>query len=151
MQQACKMKRLGIVILILSAAVSCSTPKAAVDIKNAGNGVESFVGQYFVTENYSIKAGALTGQKGESKYTITISKGIKENEIVIENFANSYKANAYIKGDSLFIPSQKFPYHESRVTIMGQGKKLSDTIYYDYFSGGPAGQIECKCIAVRKK
>jgi hypothetical protein len=106
---------------------------------------------YLIKENYEVIAGELNGMKGNSEYTLRVNKSDEdENMFTLENFANSYKAKAILKNDSLFIPSQQFPYYESHVTIDGKGKVSNDTLYYEYFSGGPAGQIICKCIGVLK-
>jgi hypothetical protein len=130
--------------------ISCSAVQVATGGKTDKNAVENFCGEYSVFEKFDVRAGALTGQRGRTNYTIRILSGEKENSLIIEKFANSYNAAASVKGDSLFIPSQKFPYLKDKVTIWGKGKLTPDTLFYNYFSGGPAGQILCECKAVKK-
>jgi hypothetical protein len=139
-------KKYFTVILISLVLVSCSAKQVVTDEKQS----ESFYGEYSVYEKFEVHAGALTGQKGTVKYDITIVPGAKENQLIIEKFAKAYKVAATAKGDSIIIPSQKFPYHKGSVTIYGGGQLKEDTLFYNYFSGGSAGQILCECKAAKK-
>lgn len=130
--------------------MACSAMQVATERSTDKKVIENFCGEYSVYEKFDVRAGALTGQRGSTNYTIRILPGEKENSLIIEKFANSYKAAASVKGDSIFIPSQKFPYLNDKVTIWGKGKLTPDTLFYNYFSGGPAGQILCDCKAVKK-
>ena len=143
-------KKLLIVIFVPFFLVSCSSVSVITNNGANKNKLSDLYGKYSVDEKFEIHAGALTGQKGNAKYIITVLPGEKENELIVENFANAYKLAAVIKADSIFIPAQKFPYLKDRVTILGKGKLISDTLFYNYFSGGPAGQIDCECKAVKK-
>jgi len=132
------------IALLSGALLNCAPVRRAVD-----GTTKKFCGKYYVVEKFKVEAGAETGYKGETNYTINLLPGAKDEEIVIEKFANSYKVNAGIKGDSLAIPLQKFSYRENPVFISGGGKFTADTLYYHYSSGGPAGRINCECKAVR--
>ena len=108
--------------------------------------------EYRVKESVEIIAGEYTGTKGETEYTIKIKDiDVVANSFTIENFAKEYKVKSTIEGDSIFIPSQRFSYYESHVTIFGKGKVAGDSLYLEYFSGGPQGQIEAKCIGVAER
>lgn len=108
--------------------------------------------EYRVKDNFEIIAGEYTGTTGETEYTIKIIDFNQENNsFTIENFAKEYQVKSSIKGDSIFIPSNKYAYYQSHVTIYGNGKVAGDSIYIEYFSAGPQGQIEGKCIGVAIK
>ena len=108
--------------------------------------------EYRIHDSFEIIAGEYSGTKGKTEYTITISDiDAEAHSFAIENFAKEYKVKSTIHGDSIFIPSQKFPYYESHVTIFGKGKVAGDSLYLEYFSGGPQGQIEGRCIGVAAK
>jgi hypothetical protein len=108
--------------------------------------------EYRVKDSFEVVAGEYTGTKGETEYTIRISDiDAEARSFAMENFAGEYKVKATIRGDSISIPSQEFPYYESHVTILGRGKVAGDSLYLEYFSGGPQGQIEGICIGVAEQ
>lgn len=121
---------------------SCSSKETLLDKK-------SFYGKYSVKEFYEIKAGTATGTKDTTNYSVIIKAD--NNNKVIENFANAYSVLIDINADSLFIASQKFPYQNREVNISGKGFFKGDSLFMDYFSGGPAGQIFCKWKAIKSK
>lgn len=102
---------------------------------------------YAVKESYKVVAGELTGNNGFYDYNMTV--GIKTDSLVFDNFARSYKLSATLKDDSIFIAPQSFPYNNSRVTISGKGIIKKDSLFVEYISGGPMGQMECRIKAVR--
>lgn len=107
---------------------------------------------YEVVDTYHVVAGPQKGLNGSSKYEIKISMVDKSKAAyAVKNFANSYTVTAILSGNNITIPKQVFPYYQGKVTIYGQGVVRGDSVTYDYFSGGPAGQINCSCIAVLKK
>jgi hypothetical protein len=107
---------------------------------------------YIVTDTYRVLAGPQAGFSGSSQYEVTISLADKRRaEYVARNFADAYSVKVLFSNNNFTIPKQDFPYHQGRVTIYGQGVIRGDTLIYDYFSGGPAGQINCNCVAVLKK
>lgn len=107
-------------------------------------------GRFAVTEQYEVTGGPREGMKGESQYTITLSKLPSDTVVVIERFANAYTVLAYVKGDSLFIERQQFPYYDEHVVLSGAGSMSRNELSLIYYSGGPAGQITCVCRAVKK-
>lgn len=128
-----KVKYIALVIAALFVFSACKKSKLGME--------------YRITENYEVIAGEYTGMKGESEYNIKIIEFDEElKKFSIENFAKAYNVNSFLRGDSIFIPSQKFPYYDSHVTIEGKGKIFKDSLQINYFSGGPQGQIDAKCV-----
>jgi len=105
-------------------------------------------GSYSMIENYEVAAGPLADFKGRSSYTIQVRDSSRERHIYLfENIANAYNIAGILSGDSIFLITQKFPYHNEKVMISGKGKLRGDSLFLDIFSGGPAGQIKSVCRA----
>jgi hypothetical protein len=112
---------------------------------------EDYPKKYFIKENFRVIAGAQTGLSGISEYVIDISAGINPKDFTADNFAKNFKIKIAIEGDSLIIPNQTVPFSNNQeVTIMGKGFFRGDSLFYEYFSGGPGGQITASCTGIKK-
>ncbi len=86
--------------------------------------------------------------KGRNSYTMQVRDSSSERQIYLfENIANAYNIAGRLRGDSIFLNAQKFPYHNDKVMISGKGKVSGDSLVLDIYSGGPAGQIKSVCRA----
>ncbi|MCX6122005.1 MAG: hypothetical protein NTX44_10365 [Ignavibacteriales bacterium] len=106
-----------------------------------------FTGSYSVIEYYEVADGPHAGFKGSSSYTIQVQGDSRRHILLFENIAHTYTIVGSQKGDSIFLDTQKFPYHNEYVSISGYGKYSGDSLFLELFSGGPAGQINYHCRA----
>ena len=108
----------------------------------------SFTGSYSLIEDYQVAEGPHAGFKGSSSYTIQV-RDINSDRCIylFENIANAYNITGILNGDSIILNTQKFPFHNDSVSISGMGKLSGDSLVFELYSGGPAGQIRSICRA----
>lgn len=111
--------------------------------------VEQFVGEFLVTEIYTIVAGEMTGYTDTVEFTIEINKK-NGNQISISNFSNNFvSVLADVYQDSITIFSQSFSDYNGKIYYNGSGKIINDTLEFTYRAGGSFGVAKCECTAVR--
>jgi len=114
-------------------------------------GEEDYTGGYVLVERFEISEGPYQGVRGSNSYTIHVRNAKEPHQIQFENYAQAYTLTGERRGDSVMLGIQRFPFHNDSVSIFGNGKFSSDSLYLDLYSGGPAGQIKSVCTAKRLK
>jgi hypothetical protein len=110
---------------------------------------EDFPKKYAVKESYEVIAGAETGLSGTSEYTISILPGMQTNEFEVDNFAKNFKIKIVIEKGSFIIPAQSFFLNNNKFTLSGKGSFRGDSLFYEYLSAGPRGQITARCTGAK--
>jgi hypothetical protein len=137
-------RRVAYIIVIVLLVMSCRKEVQKISFES---GERIFAGSYSVIENYEVAEGPHAGFKGSISYTIQVQDDSRRHILLFENIVNTYTIAGSQKGDSIFIDTQKFPYHNDNVSISGYGKFSGDSLFLELFSGGPAGQIKSICRA----
>jgi hypothetical protein len=137
-------KRIGFIAVLFLLVMGCRREGQKT---LPGSAEKILIGIYSVIENYEVAEGPHAGFKGSISYTIQVRDDSRRHILLFENMANTYTIAGSQKGDSIFLDTQKFPYHNDNVSISGYGKFSGDSLFIELFSGGPAGQIKSICRA----
>jgi hypothetical protein len=116
-----------------------------------GQSVDSLVGVYTVTSIWSKFSGDQIPITDTSFYKIKIVK-YTDNQIFLIGYYQLDTIKATVISDSIDIFPQTIYYNEYNFyMISGSGRIYTDTIKYQYKSGGPIGLFDFNCVAVKVK
>lgn len=117
-------------------------------INTHGQGIDQFIGKYTVTDIWSQVSGDAIIHIDTAFYEIKILR-FTDDEILMLNFAQLDTIKATCFSDSIKF-SQTLYYDEwNNYMISGSGRFYTDTVKYQYKSGGTSGSFKGSCIGIK--